>query len=145
MAWNVADGQLSLPGDLHSHFSHIVHGHIFIRTDVQRHFVIRVEKSPNTLDGIIDVAERTSLIAVTPHFKINSGANGLTKKSGWGLFPTAAPRSVRAIDIVKTGDAKLHARIVLSVVDAKLFGDELLKSVSILRLSRPRVTFLETE
>lgn len=99
-------------------------------------------QAEHTLDALANEAERAGLLAVTPHLKAVSGADGLAAKGSWSLFASALPGAVRTIDVVEAGNAGLHGEVV-GVVNGQLLHAQLLQTVGILRLGGPGIRFLQ--
>mmetsp|Transcript_2904 Transcript_2904/g.8875 ORF Transcript_2904/g.8875 Transcript_2904/m.8875 type:complete len:266 (-) Transcript_2904:197-994(-) len=127
----------------HDQLGHIVHGDHLLGSNVQRLSEIRVHEANDTLDGIVNVAERSCLLTIAPHLKFLVGGNTLTAEGSWGLLASALPGSVRAVDVVESADSREHLE-VLGVVNGELLGRKLLKSVRILGLRRPGIRLLES-
>mmetsp|Transcript_21570 Transcript_21570/g.45014 ORF Transcript_21570/g.45014 Transcript_21570/m.45014 type:complete len:386 (-) Transcript_21570:131-1288(-) len=139
---NVLDGQLLVfegQGNV-GEFNHIDH---FGGSKVDGDGAVGKGEAQDTFDAIIDESEGTSLLAISPHFKVFGGSNGLSAESGRGLFASSLPGSTGSVNVVEASNADVQVEVT-SVGQCHLFGVQLFQSVHILRSGRPGVGFDQT-
>src|SRR5436305_1598025 len=99
--------------------------------------IVGPHEPPDSVDTVVDVAERASLFAVAPDLHGRIAAQlcrrHFAAHRSRSLFATATPRALRPVDIVKPRNARLKS-VVLAIVRAKSLGGQLFPPVSILRL-----------
>ena len=99
--------------------------------------IVRSHQLVDSFDTVIDVAERTGLLAVTPYFDlVISGqlrGGNLATERGWRLFATALLGTIGPEDVVEADDPRFQI-VVFAVMGAEPLGDQLFPAVGILRL-----------
>ena len=108
--------------------------------------VIRTHQAIDPFQAIVNVAERTGLLAIAPHFDLmvagQFGHCHLAAHGCRGLFAAAVPCSEIAKNIMETHDAGLDA-IIFAVVGAQAFHDQFFPAIGILRHGRVGILFLQ--
>jgi hypothetical protein len=140
-------GPLQLdPGDLLHDVHQLVDGHQLAAPDVDRLHVVAVGQHLGALQAVVDVHERTGLLAVAPDLDLVLPAqlrrDDLPAGRRRGLFPAAVVGAVRTVHVVVPGHPGLHA-VVLAEMTAHPLAEELLPTVAVLRKRRIRIGLLE--
>src|ERR1039457_4095370 len=126
----------------------LVDGDEFAGTEVDRrgNQLVAVHDHVNAFHAVVNVHEAAGGRAVAPdgdvHVLFINGLDDLATERGGGLLAAAVPGAIRAIDVVKAGDVRLHAALG-PVFLAEHFGNELLPAVTALGHRRIGVGFLQ--
>mmetsp|Transcript_4967 Transcript_4967/g.13862 ORF Transcript_4967/g.13862 Transcript_4967/m.13862 type:complete len:295 (-) Transcript_4967:284-1168(-) len=127
----------------HGNLSKFNHIHHFGSTQVNGNITITKHETQDTLDTIINVGKGSSLLAITPHFKLGSGCQGLATKGCGSLFSSTLPGTTRTIDVVKSSNTNLHVKIT-SIGQGHFFRIQLFQSIHVLRTGWPSIRFNQT-
>src|SRR5262249_55412893 len=111
---NMADAE-TLAGDAHDRGYQLVDRNHLLGADIERTGQGGAGEGKRALHTLIDIEERTRLLAVAPKFDLAAvaGLGDLPADRGRRLFAPAAPRAVGAEDIVITGDPDLHSEVTV--------------------------------
>src|ERR1017187_471675 len=93
------------PGDLHDHPGHLVDGNHLLRADVYRTREFRFHQVSYSLDALVDIEERTRLLAIPPKLYLSAICllGDLAAQCGRRLFPSSLPGALRSEDVVEPG------------------------------------------
>src|SRR5680860_957706 len=132
---DVLEADVGLTGNFRDDPRKLIDAHHPVGSQVQRVGVAGLHQAVNALDAVIDIAERTGLLAVTPDLDLPAlfRRSNLAADGGRGLLPSAVVGAVGAVDVVEA-DRPRHEPVLLSVVLAELLGDQLLPPVCVLRV-----------
>src|SRR6266513_3144873 len=107
-----------LPGDLEARrvgdqVGELVDADQTVLTEIDRLLIARLHQQPQALDAVVDVAERTRLLAVAPDLDLTRagqlGAGDLAAHRRRRFLASAVPRAERADDVVEADDAHVDA------------------------------------
>ena len=135
-------------GDLFDLGQQFVDGNQFAGAEVDRRGdqVVAVHDLVNALHAVVNIHEAAGLLAVAPDRDVLLAGvhrlDDLAAERGGRFFAAAVPGAVRAIDVVETGNGRLHAAFV-PVFLAEHFGNQLFPAVAALGHRRIRVGFLQ--
>mmetsp|Transcript_22514 Transcript_22514/g.73858 ORF Transcript_22514/g.73858 Transcript_22514/m.73858 type:complete len:367 (-) Transcript_22514:147-1247(-) len=146
---DVVDGQLPLTdskrrSDVHGHVRHVVHRDHLVGSDVEGLLVVGSHHAVQSLNSIVDVAEASCLLAISPHLELLRSSKRLTQEGSWRLLASSLPGSVRTVDVVEAHDTELDLGVVDAVPPAAFLRGKFLKAVGILGMSWPGVLLTET-
>src|SRR5438445_11099552 len=123
--------------DLRDDVDQLVDGHHAVLPQIQRLRVVGVHKSSDSANAVVDEAEGTSLLTISPNFDLVRAGElrhrHLSTDRRRGLFPTAVPGAERTEDIVEADYSGLHT-VLFAVVRTEPLRDQLLPAVGILWL-----------
>src|SRR5262249_6716034 len=107
---------------------------------------ITFENGLRAIGAVIDVHEAACLLTIAPDFDLVIsrvlGLEHFATDCCGGLFSSAVPRPVRAVDVVITRHTRLQSEIFFKV-PAHAFGEELLPAVAVFRECWVSVFFFE--
>ena len=92
---------------------HLVHVHHLLATNVDGLAHIAAHQAQDTLHTVVNVTERTRLLAIAPHLEHVTAHYGLATECCWSLLATTLPSAVRTVDVVEATKAELNAKVLL--------------------------------
>src|SRR6201992_1958955 len=126
-----------LPGCFDYDFGELVDTDQFVGAEIERLFVIGPHDAMNALDAVIDIHERTGLLAVAPYLDL-AGIRSVCDFAAHPrrrLFTATVIGAERTIDVVETNHAGREA-IIFHEILAEFLRIELLEAIAFLRLCR---------
>ena len=133
-------------GDVLDDVDELVDGDELAAADVDGFDEIAVGEHLRALEAVVDVHERTGLVAVAPDLDVvrpgELGGDDLAAGRGGGLLAAAVVGAERSVDVVVAGDTGPDA-VVLAEVAAHALAEELLPAVTVLGQRGVGVLLLE--
>ena len=124
-----------------NHVSELIDSNHPVLSKIERLTTGRLHQLVDPNYTVIDIAERPSLLSVSPDFNLLSTVQlrklNFSTDGSWSLFATPIPGPQWPEYVMKPDNASLQA-IVLTVMPAQSLGNKLLPPVGILRLGRIR-------